>query len=176
MKIESVSVWTVVVPTISGRVHSPEWVAETAWDQVPKQIIRLNTDTEYYGIGESGRGSVIEEVREGAQKLLGRDPERMTLQDIFNDRADGTEKELEVGLGPRSTMLSRWPCSTSSGGCETFPFTPFSGERFVRGYGPITGLDTRPPKTARGRWNGHSSMDSRASRSSARSRSRCTIG
>ena len=57
MKITSINVWTVVVPTIPGRVHSPEYVQETGWDQVPKQIVRLETDTEYYGIGEAGRGS-----------------------------------------------------------------------------------------------------------------------
>ena len=38
MKITSVDIWTVVVPTIPGRVHSPEWVPETGWDQVPKHI------------------------------------------------------------------------------------------------------------------------------------------
>ncbi len=43
MKIASVDIWTVVVPTIPGRVHSPEWVEETGWDQVPKHVVRLNT-------------------------------------------------------------------------------------------------------------------------------------
>ena len=56
MKITSIDVWTVVVPTIPGRVHSPEWVAKTGWDQVPKHILRLNTSTELTGIGETGRG------------------------------------------------------------------------------------------------------------------------
>ena len=55
MKIISVDIWTVVVPTIPGRVHSPEWVAETGWDQMPKHIVRLQTDTELCGIGETGR-------------------------------------------------------------------------------------------------------------------------
>ena len=83
MKITSVDIWTVVVPTIPGRVHSPEWVAETGWDQMPKHIVRLNTDTELVGLGETGRGMPIEQVREGAAQLLGKDPERLTLQDIF---------------------------------------------------------------------------------------------
>ena len=75
MKITSISVWTVVVPTIPGRVHSAEYYPEVGWDQMPKHIVRLDTDTEFYGIGESGRGLPIEQVREGAGKLLGRDPE-----------------------------------------------------------------------------------------------------
>ena len=53
MRITSIDIWTVVVPTIPGRVHSQEWVAETGWDQVPKQIVRLNTETELKGIGET---------------------------------------------------------------------------------------------------------------------------
>ena len=32
MKITSINVWTVVVPTIPGRVHSPEYVPATGWD------------------------------------------------------------------------------------------------------------------------------------------------
>ena len=100
MKISSVDVWTVVVPTIPGRVHSPEWVADTGWDQMPKHLIRLNTDTEFYGIGETGRGVPIEDVRAGAAKLLGKDPEQLTLQNIFEDRSSGDEEWLDVGRGP----------------------------------------------------------------------------
>ena len=98
MKITSVDIWTVVVPTIPGRVHSPEWVAETGWDQVPKHIVRLNTDTELVGLGETGRGVPIEQVREGAAQLLGKDPEQLTLQDIFAARHDGTEELPTVGV------------------------------------------------------------------------------
>ena len=100
MKLTSVSVWTVVVPTVPGRVHSVEYYPETGWDQMPKHIVRLDTDTEFYGIGESGRGLPIEQVREGAGKLLGRDPETITLQRIYDPPAHGTEGELEVGRGP----------------------------------------------------------------------------
>ena len=85
MKITSIDIWTVVVPTIPGRVHSPEWVSDTGWDQVPKQILRLNTDTEHTGIGETGRGLAVDQVREGARLLLGTDPE--TLADRL--RASG---------------------------------------------------------------------------------------
>ena len=83
-----------------GRVHSVEYYPETGWDQMPKHIVRLDTDTEFYGIGESGRGLPIEQVREGAGKLLGRDPETITLQRIYDPPAHGTEGELEVGRGP----------------------------------------------------------------------------
>ena len=97
MKITSVDIWTVVVPTIPGRVHSPECVPETGWDQMPKHIVRLNTDTELVGLGETGRGEAIEQVREGAAWLLGKDPEALTLQDIFAARHDGTEELAHSG-------------------------------------------------------------------------------
>jgi len=100
MKITSVDIWTVVVPTIPGRVHSPEWVPETGWDQVPKHLLRLNTDTELYGIGETGRGMPLEQVQEGARFLLGCDPEKLTFQDLFSSRTDGSEKMVQPGKGP----------------------------------------------------------------------------
>jgi muconate cycloisomerase len=110
MKITSIDIWTVVVPTIPGRVHSPEWVSDTGWDQVPKQILRLNTDTEHTGIGETGRGLAVDQVREGARLLLGTDPETLPLQDIFSSvradleaRGDGAQRGdalPPVGQGP----------------------------------------------------------------------------
>jgi muconate cycloisomerase len=100
MKIKAVTIWTVVVPTIPGRVHSPEWVPETGWDQVPKHLIRIDTDSGLSGIGETGRGVPIEDVRQGAARLLGRDPERQTPQQLLADRTDGAEDWLEVGVGP----------------------------------------------------------------------------
>ncbi|MDE0961510.1 MAG: hypothetical protein OSB73_00140 [Candidatus Latescibacteria bacterium] len=100
MKITSVEIWTVVVPTIPGRVHSPECVPETGWDQVPKHILRLNTDTELIGLGEAGRGMSIEEVREGARLLLGKDPEALTLQNIYSNRFDGAETFPDIAKGP----------------------------------------------------------------------------
>lgn len=96
MKIVAVDIWTVVVPTIPGRVHSPEWVSETGWDQVPKHIVRLRTDTELVGIGETGRGVDMELVREGAALLLGKAPERLALQDIYGCASAGQV----VGTGP----------------------------------------------------------------------------
>lgn len=96
MNITAVDIWTVVVPTIPGRVHSPEWVPETGWDQVPKHILRLRTDGEWIGLGETGRGTPIEQVHQGAALLLGKDPERIALQDIFARAAEG----LTVGSGP----------------------------------------------------------------------------
>ena len=100
MKITSVAVWTVVVPTIPGRVHSPEYAANTGWDEVPKHIIRIDTDTENSGIGESWRGVPIEQIREGAERLIGRDPEALTLQDLFTVRRDRPDDAIETGVGP----------------------------------------------------------------------------
>jgi muconate cycloisomerase len=103
MKITSVDIWTVVVPTIPGRVHSPEWVSETGWDQMPKHILRLNTDTELVGIGETGRGVPLEQVQEGARLLLGVDPEGLCLRDIYavgrGTVLDGTERGVPSGVG-----------------------------------------------------------------------------
>jgi len=100
VKITAVDIWTVVVPTIPGRVHSKELVSETGWDQVPKQIIRLQTDTELTGIGETPRGMAVAEVVQGATLLLGRDPERLVLQNIFADPTDGSEMLVATGQGP----------------------------------------------------------------------------
>ena len=100
MKMTSMDLWTVVVPSRPGRVNSPEWVPEVGWDVVPKHILRINTDTEHYGLGESGRGVPVEDVRAGAALVLGRDPEALTLQNIYEPRSDGTETMLNVGTGP----------------------------------------------------------------------------
>ena len=100
MKITSVDIWTVVVATIPGRVNSPEWVPEVGWDRLSKHLIRLNTDTEFYGIGETGRGVSVNHVREGARLLMGRDPETLILQNIYEPRSDGSEEALQTGRGP----------------------------------------------------------------------------
>jgi len=87
------------VPTIPGRVHSPEWVPETGWDQMPKHILRLNTDTELCGIGETGRGVPLEDVEAGGRLLLGRDPESLMLQDVLAEAGDGGDWPY-IGRGP----------------------------------------------------------------------------
>ena len=73
--------------------------------KVPKHIVRLNTDTELVGLGETGRGEAIEQVRAGAAQLLGKDPEQLTLQDIFAARHDGTEELPTVGGRPSVRRL-----------------------------------------------------------------------
>ncbi len=100
MKIKSVDIWTVIVPTIPGRVNSPEWVPKTGWDELPKHIVRVNTDTEFYGIGESSRVVPVEQVQQGARLLLGKDPESLTFQNIYETRTDGLEETLAIGRGP----------------------------------------------------------------------------
>ena len=98
----SIDIWTVVVPTIPGRVHSQEWVSETGWDQVPKQIVRLNTETELKGIGETARGVDVEIVAKGASLLIGRDPETIALRNIFRGRVDGSEDMVREADGDSS--------------------------------------------------------------------------
>ena len=132
MKITGAEIWTVVVPTIPGRVHSPEWVAETGWDQMPKQIVRLTTDTEYVGIGETDRGVSVEAVQAGLRLLLGRDPERLALQDIYHQPGDGANLQyspgalaaynaLEIAVFDLVGRLRGLPVHHSRGGCRCLP-------------------------------------------------------
>ncbi len=86
MKIITIDIWTVVVPTIPGRVHS-EVFGPAGWDRVSKHIIRLHTDEGVFGLGETGRGTSIDAVHEGFQRLEGRDPLNLSLQNVFVDAA-----------------------------------------------------------------------------------------
>ena len=176
MKITSVDIWTVVVPTIPGRVHSPEWVPETGWDQVPKHLVRLNTDTELVGLGETGRGLPVAQVREGAARLLGRDPECLTLQDIFAARHDGTEELPTVGAGPAYEAFEMAVFDLVGKAHAPCPYTRCWAARCASGCGPTIGWGTRRRKTASGRLSGHSRTGSKASRSSAKLKSRWSSG
>ena len=105
MKITTMDIWTVVVPTIPGRVHSLEF-GPAGWDEVPKHIIRLHTDEGIYGLGETPRGCGIEQVQEGFQILQGRDPLQLSLQHIFTDAAP----HRAPSQGTRNwENLSGWP-------------------------------------------------------------------
>ena len=86
MKITSIDIITVVVPTIPGRVHSASF-GPAGWDQVPKHIIRLNTDEGIYGLGETSRGTPEGAIRQGFNQLKGRDPLKLSLQNVFRDAA-----------------------------------------------------------------------------------------
>lgn len=99
MKITSTEIWTVVVPTIPGRVHSKIY-GPAGWDEVPKHIIRINTDEGYQGIGETGRGAPLENVQEYAAKIQGLDPRKMILQNL---PAIGT-----LDPSPQEFNVNRW--------------------------------------------------------------------
>ncbi len=81
MRITSTDIWTVVVPTIPGRVHSACY-GPAGWDQVSKHIIRINTDEGPYGLGETGRGVPLEAVQSLAREMEGLDPHKMILQHL----------------------------------------------------------------------------------------------
>jgi len=81
MKITKTDIWTVIVPTIPGTVHSPEY-GEAGWDKVPKHIIRINTDEGFYGIGETGRGVPKESVEALVKSLAGEAPRDLLLQHL----------------------------------------------------------------------------------------------
>ncbi len=95
MKITSIDVFTVVVPTISGRVHS-ESFGSPGWDQIPKHIIRLRTDEHVHGLGEALRGTTLDTIQQGFERLEGRDPLGLSLQNIFADSA--TRRGSQRGL------------------------------------------------------------------------------
>ena len=86
MKIASIDIITVVVPTIPGRVHSASF-GPAGWDEVPKHIIRLNTDDGIYGLGETSRGTPEGAIQQGFNRLKGRDPLKLSLQNVFIDAA-----------------------------------------------------------------------------------------
>ena len=48
MKITAVDIWTIVVPTIPGRVHSKELVPETGWDQVLLEAVAFTGSKESF--------------------------------------------------------------------------------------------------------------------------------
>jgi muconate cycloisomerase len=81
VKITNTEIWTVVVPTIPGRVHSAIY-GPAGWDEVPKHIIRVHTDEGIYGIGETGRGCPLENVQKMAAQIEGLDPRRMMPQQL----------------------------------------------------------------------------------------------
>ncbi len=107
MKIVSTDVWTVVVPTMPGRVHSACY-GPAGWDMVPKHIIRINTDEGVSGIGETGRGTPLEDVQAMAAAIQGMDPREMALQQL--PAIMGTLDDR-----PALSSLDRWWESSSAG-------------------------------------------------------------
>jgi muconate cycloisomerase len=81
MKITATDIWTVVVPTIEGRVQSAKF-GPSGWDTMSKHIIRIHTDEGVYGLGETGRGCPLENVQKMAAQIKGLDPRRMILQQL----------------------------------------------------------------------------------------------
>src|SRR5437867_822531 len=92
MRITRTEIWTVVVPTVPGSVHSPSY-GPAGWDEVPKHILRVRTDEGIAGIGETARGCPLEAVQAAARALEGRDPARLCLQNIFADAAPSPRPE-----------------------------------------------------------------------------------
>lgn len=86
MRLTSIDIFKVVVPAITGRVHSASF-GPPGWDKIPKLIIRLNTDEHICGVGEAIRGTTVEAIQESFSKLKGRDPLRLSLQNVFVDTA-----------------------------------------------------------------------------------------
>jgi muconate cycloisomerase len=103
MRIVGVEIWTVVVPVLPGRVNSPEFGAAT-WPEMPKHVLRLQTDDGVYGLGETSRGCPREAVEAGAEALIGLDPLSLPLQDLplvrDEERRHGPRTGYEGLYGP----------------------------------------------------------------------------
>jgi len=105
MIITDIDIWTVVVPTIPGRVHS-ECFGPAGWDRVPKHIVRVHSDEGICGLGETRRGCSLDEVKDGFRRLKGKNPLRLSLQHVFTPAAP----HREPGQGTRAwENLSGWP-------------------------------------------------------------------
>ena len=81
MKIVGVDVWNVVVPTIPGTVHSPEF-GPPVFDEAPIHIIRLKTDEGIDGLGETHRGTPRSAVDAAIERVIGLDPLKVSLQSL----------------------------------------------------------------------------------------------
>lgn len=81
MRISNVRYWKVRVPMKPDTVNSPDW-GPAGFDEVPKFIIRIETDEGVYGLGETARGEREEQVARWAAHLRGRDPLAMNWQDL----------------------------------------------------------------------------------------------
>jgi muconate cycloisomerase len=64
-----------------GTAHSPAW-GPAGFDEVPKFILRLHTDTGLEGVGETSRGESEAEVVRWAEHLRGLDPLALNWQDL----------------------------------------------------------------------------------------------
>lgn len=81
MKITRIDVWKVVVPTRPGTVNDPEFPDEVldTFGRAPKHIIRVRTDEDIEGIGETTRFTQREHVDAAVAALIGKDPTKFDL-------------------------------------------------------------------------------------------------
>ena len=81
MKITKVDSYKVVVPMKPGTVNSPQW-GPPGFDEVPKFIIKIHTDEDIYGVGETGRGAPQEAVEQSIASAIGQEPLQMNLSEL----------------------------------------------------------------------------------------------
>lgn len=119
MRITSTDIWTVVVPCVRGRVQSEAYGTSSGLDELPKQIIRVNTDEGYYGIGETRRDCPRDVVEQLAQALIGKDPRKILIQQIpaagpvetDSERASRSRWWEWQPAGPASRAYSAFECA-----------------------------------------------------------------
>jgi muconate cycloisomerase len=116
MKITKIDVHKVVIPMPPGTVHSPRW-GKPEWDEVPKFILKVHTDTGLFGIGESYRGVARAEVDAAVQALLGVDPLRLPLSNLPIAR-NGAYDGFEIALFDLVGKAVGWPVHQLLGGAH----------------------------------------------------------
>jgi muconate cycloisomerase len=83
MRISAVEWFEVNQFVYPDMVDSPQYrTPASAWDQIPKFLLRLNTDEGLSGIGETPRGAKKQQVEAAARQLLGQDPLALNLKQL----------------------------------------------------------------------------------------------
>ena len=81
MKITTVDLWTVVVPSIPGRVNSEKYDRRD-FSEIPLTVMRINTDEGLYGVGEFSRGFPLDQIEAATKRLIGLNPLQMIPQEL----------------------------------------------------------------------------------------------
>lgn len=114
MKITSVTIHPVLVPMRPGTVNSPRW-GNPEFDEVPKFIVQLQTDTGLTGIGETYRGVTRAEVEAAAAALHGTDPLRLPLHHLPIP-ANAAYDAFEIAIFDLVGKAVGWPVHQLLGG------------------------------------------------------------
>lgn len=116
MKITHVAIHKVIVPMRPGTVHSPQW-GKPEFDEVPKFILKVQTDSQHFGLGETYRGVTQAEVEAAVAALIGVDPLRLPLTHLPIPR-NGAYDGFEIALFDLVGKAVDWPVHHLLGGAH----------------------------------------------------------